>query len=136
MTASNNIVSFQPDLIQPTGIKGTNSAAEATSVGIMMREGGPYVRWVIGNDVARRMGLRAGSRIGFGIASDGLAAVVAPSPGQGWKLVKQSAHSLTVMVKADKLNLGHLEQTPLAPANFVQYDNQLIVDLSHLTTKE
>lgn len=127
-----NLISFQPDLIQATQVKGTSNAADTLGLGVLMRESKPYLRWVIGNEIARKLGLRAGSRVSFGISEDGQAAVIAPSPGTGWKLVKQGPHALTVMVIASKLGLTELQEQPLAPADFIRYDSQLIVDLTPL----
>lgn len=134
-TAKGNLLHFQPDLIQPTQVKGTGTAAENVSLGITMREDKPYLRWVIGNEVARQIGVRAGSRVNFGISEDGQTAVIAPGGDNGWKLVRQSRDSLTVMVIAEKLNQTGLTQHPLEQVNFIRFDKQLIVDITEATAQ-
>lgn len=133
MTTGNNLLQFQPELIQPTQVKGTGTAAENVSLGVTMRDEKPYLRWVIGNEVARQIGVRAGSRVNFGISNDGQTAVIAPGGDNGWKLTRQSKDSLTVMVIAEKLNQDGLTQQPLSPVKFIRFDSQLIVDINDPT---
>lgn len=126
-------ISFRPDLIVATDTKGGTNGA--LSLGITMREDKPYLRWMISNGVARSIGLRAGSRVSFGVSEDRRAAVIAPSPGGGWKLTKQGEHSLMVMVVADKLGIQASHGRPLESQSFIRYDSQLVVDLSNFTNQ-
>lgn len=135
----NSMLNFQPDLIEPTDTKGHPATVDSIGVGVLMRDGNPYLRVVIGNSVAEAIGVYAGARLGMGISQDRKTAVLAHTPNEairGWKLTRQSGYALTFMVKADKLGLGGLKQTPLKARNFIRYDNQIIADLSDLTNEE
>ena len=127
----NNVATlqFQPDMITATDT--TGGANSALGLGVTMREGRPYLRWIISNKVARSVGLRSGSRISFGISEDRQTIVIAPAPGSGWKLTKQGENSVAAMVIAEKLNINPAHGMPVEPKPFIRYDNQLVVDISN-----